>query len=510
MRRGQSTGEKYKVMVVDDDIGILDSVSILLNRKGYEYVGITNPLDAIDMIKKDDFDLLILDYIMEPLNGEQVVGKIREFNNELYILFLTGHKDLAPPLEALENFDIQGYCEKSDKFDQLTLFIESAIKAIAQKKVIKKFQDGLNKIIEALPKIYQLQPIDNILEEILIQLMPMVYSSNAFIIADDLVVISNRSDEDRKSIFKGIGSFNTDINTFMNNLSLELMGEIGTARDLNKTIESKNGVSIPLTVENGNNIGVIYIESNSYKEGIKLLEIYAKQAALSVNNAYMHSLVNIKNDELNTTYAELKKRYVDAIETLRLTVDAKDFYTRGHSDRVSYYAVKIGEYMNLPDSDIELLKVGGIFHDIGKIGTNDDILLKNAKLDDEEYMEIKKHPIKGSNILSAMSMFKEAVPLVKYHHERYDGRGYPFGLKGEEIPLLARIISVADAFDAMVSDRVYRTKLDIDKAIEQLNLGRNTQFDGKVVDCFLKILKDYDNIKEEIKDTYAQIEEQYV
>jgi putative nucleotidyltransferase with HDIG domain len=296
----------------------------------------------------------------------------------------------------------------------------------------------------------------------------------------------------------------------MNNLSLELMGEIGTARDLNKTVESKNGVSIPLTVENGNNIGVMYIESSSYKEGMKLLEIYAKQAALSINNAYMHSLVNIKNDELNTTYAELKKRYVDAIETLRLAVDAKDFYTRGHSDRVSYYAVKMGEYMNMPDSDIELLKIGGIFHDIGKIGTNDDILLKNSKLDDDEYMEIKKHPIKGANILSAMSMFKEAVPLVKYHHERYDGRGYPFGLKGEEIPLLARIISVADAFDAMVSDRVYRTKLDINKAIEQLNLGRNTQFDSKVVECFLKILKDYDKIKEEIKNTYAQIDEQYV
>lgn len=505
MRRGSRTEENYKVIIIDDDIGIIDSISILLRRKGYEYVGVTNPLDGIERLKKEHFDLVILDYIMEPINGDETVEEIRKFDKDVYILFLTGHKDLAPPLEALENFDIQGYCEKSDKFEQLTLFIESAIKAIAQKRTINKFKDGLNKIIEALPKIYQLQPIGNILEEILMQLMPLVYSSNAFIMADD---ISN--DENKKSIFKGIGIFNTDINTFMQNLSADFMDDIGKARNLNVTLETRDGLIIPLTIENNFNLGVIYIESNNYQEGMKLLEIYAKQAASAINNAYMHSIVNIKNDELNATYAELKKRYMDTIETLRLTVDAKDFYTRGHSDRVSYYATKIGEEMQLSEYEIELLKIGGVFHDIGKIGTNDDILLKNSRLDDNEYSEIKKHPIKGANILSAMSMFKEAVPLVKYHHERYDGRGYPEGLAGEDIPLLARIISVADAFDAMTSDRVYRTKMDLDRAKEQLIQGKNTQFDGKIVDIFLKCLEKYDIMKIELSDTYAKIPEMVV
>ena len=198
---------------------------------------------------------------------------------------------------------------------------------------------------------------------------------------------------------------------------------------------------------------------------------------------------------------------MDTIETLRLTVDAKDFYTRGHSDRVSYYATKIGEEMGLSNEEIELLKIGGVFHDIGKIGTNDDILLKNSRLDDNEYAEIKKHPIKGANILSAMSMFKEAVPLVKYHHERYDGRGYPEGLAGEEIPLLARIISVADAFDAMTSDRIYRTKMELERAIDQLVQGKNTQFDAKIVDIFLKCLENYDIMQSELADTYAKTPE---
>jgi len=198
---------------------------------------------------------------------------------------------------------------------------------------------------------------------------------------------------------------------------------------------------------------------------------------------------------------------MDAIETLRLTVDAKDYYTRGHSDRVAYYASKIGEKLGLSENEIDLLRIGGIFHDIGKIGTNDDILLKNARLDDNEYNEIKKHPLKGANILSAMSMFKEVVPLVLYHHERYDGRGYPHGLVGEEIPFLARIISVADAFDAMTSDRVYRTKMDLSQAIEQLEKGKNTQFDEKVVIAFIELLEDFGKMKEELLDTYApQIE----
>jgi len=505
MRRSAKTIEDtYRVIVVDDDIGILDSMSILIRRKNYEYVGVTNPLDAIELVKKEHFDLMILDYIMEPINGDKVIEEVRKFNDDLYILLLTGHKDLAPPLETMESFDIQCYCEKSDKFDQLILLIESAVKSISQRRTIEKFRDGLNKIIESVPKIYQLQPLENILEEILAQLMPLVYSFDAFILADN---IEDFSSSDKKSILRGIGKYSCDITSFMNSLSPEFMDMIGQARNMCKTIETDEGVIIPLIAENNNSLGVIYVESNKYEEGLTLLEIYSKQAASAINNAYMHSLINVKNDELVETYAELKKRYMDTIETLRLAVDAKDYYTRGHSDRVAYYAAKIGEAMRLPMSEIDLLRIGGIFHDIGKIGTNDDILLKNARLDDAEYNEIKKHPLKGANILSAMSMFKEVVPLVEYHHERIDGRGYPHGLKGEEIPFLARIISVADAFDAMTSDRVYRTKMDLSQAIEQLEKGKNTQFDEYIVEVFVKLLENFPKMKEELASTYApQIE----
>ena len=247
---------------------------------------------------------------------------------------------------------------------------------------------------------------------------------------------------------------------------------------------------------------MIYVEGSDIESGQKLLEIYAGQAASSINNAFLHSLVNIKNDELNRTYDQLRERYMDTIEALRMVVDAKDVYTRGHSDRVSYYAVKIGEMLGLSKEELEILRISGIFHDVGKISTANDILLKREALSAVEFEEIKKHPIKGAMILSAVSMFKEVVPVVKCHHERIDGTGYPEGLKGNEIPLLARIIAAADAFDAMMSDRTYRSKLNFSEAKSQLIQGAGTQFDAEIVNTFLKVLDNYDEICKEVAATF--------
>lgn len=482
----------YKIMVIDDEIGIVDFVTSMLRKSGYTVNGYINPLDGLTELKSSHYDLLILDYFMQPMHGDEVVEKIREYDKELYILLLTGHKDLAPPLSIIRALDIQAYCEKSDRLDQLLLLVESGIKSVSQMRMIKKFRDGLNSILGAVPKIYQLQPIGNILEEILIQILPLVNSHDAFILIDDLTEMGNAN----KSILKGIGKYNVSIEEFTEMLNPEFMESIGYARTIMSVVELGDGVIIPLVNEYRRAIGVLYINSIDIEEGLKLLEIYAGQAASSINNAFLHSLVNIKNEELNKTYDQLKTRYMDTIEALRLAVDARDVYTAGHSDRVAHYSVRIGEKLGLNSSDMEKLRIAGIFHDIGKIGTADDILLKHDKLDENEFNEIKKHPIKGALILSAVSMFNDVVPLVRHHHERIDGSGYPDGLKGNEIPILARIITVADAFDAMMSDRLYRTKLSLEEAKDQIKKGAGTQFDSEVVDAFLTILSNSPEILE--------------
>ncbi len=493
---------EYSIMIIDDEEGILDSISALLNRNGYACKGFTNPLDGLDEIKRNHYDLLILDYYMQPIHGETVVERIRETNSEMYILLLTGHKDLAPPISTIKSLDIQAYCEKSDRLDQLQLLIESGIKAISQMRTIKKFRDGLQSILGSVPKIYQLQPIGNILEEILIQLLPMVDSMDAFILVDDIPANETfRDDKNKKSIFKGIGMYNVNIEEFPELLGHELLEAIGRARTDMTVVKHPDGVIIPLGGEANIAIGAIYVGNIDADEDIKLLQIYARQAASSINNAFLHSLVNTKNEELNNTYAQLKVRYMDTIEVLRLAVDAKDEYTRGHSDRVAYYSTRIGEQMGLSSDELEQLRIAGIFHDIGKIGTADDILLKSYSLSEDEYAEVKQHPIKGAMILSAVSMFQDIVPIVRHHHEHYDGSGYPDGLKGEEIELFARIISVADAFDAMMSDRHYRKHLTLEQTKEQLIQGAGTQFDKQIVEDFLRMLYEDEELRANLLNT---------
>ena len=159
MRKGlqnleNNENKNYRIIAVDDEEGIIDSLSIFLKRSGYDFVGATNPEQAIEMVKNEHFDLMILDFIMTPIHGDQVVEEIRKFDKELYILLLTGHKDLAPPLDTIRRLDIQGYCEKSDKFDQLLLLIESGIKSIKQMNEIKKINNELSDTYEMLEKAY--------------------------------------------------------------------------------------------------------------------------------------------------------------------------------------------------------------------------------------------------------------------------------------------------------------------------------------------------------------------
>ena len=349
MRQSKLKSDKkpYRILAVDDDQGVIDSLSVFLTRVGYDLVGVTDPMTAIEKVKNEHFDLLLLDFIMFPIHGDQVVEEIRKFNKELYILLLTGHKDLAPPLETIRKLSIQGYCEKNDKFDQLLLLIESAVKSIEQMNIIKKI-----------------------------------------------------------------------------------------------------------------------------------------------------------NEELKESQEQLKTAYLESIQTLRYTVEAKDKYTRGHSDRVSEYSVLIGKYMNLPEEDLEILRIGGLFHDIGKIGIPDAILLKDSKLTDEEYSEIKNHPSIGKHILSNAKIFENIIPIVLHHHEKFNGNGYPEKLSGQNIPLHARIAAIADTFDAMTSKRSYRNALSLDVVREELINCSGTQFDPEILKVFLDILDNHYSDIQNIQNKY--------
>ena len=328
MRRSkQITENSISILTLDDDPIITSTIQAYFHRSGYQVDVENDPYAAIERIKKGSYDILLLDFLMSPICGDQVVEEIRKFNEDLYIILLTGHKSMAPPVKTIRQLDIQGYYEKDDKFDQLELMVESCVKSIRQMRQIREYQK------------------------------------------------------------------------------------------------------------------------------------------------------------------ELEKAYMQTIETLRFVVETRDKETRGHSERVSALAAAIAEEMGLPDKDVERIRIAGLFHDIGKVGVPDAVLLKPGKLTKEEFEEIKQHPVDGEKILASYAPFKEMLPIVRQHHERYNGSGYPDGLIGDEISLGARITAVADCFDAMISNRVYRKGLSFEVTMEQIVEGKETQFDGQIVEVLLRLIE---------------------
>lgn len=191
---------------------------------------------------------------------------------------------------------------------------------------------------------------------------------------------------------------------------------------------------------------------------------------------------------------EKNKQLLDSFITVMVTaLDARDAYTAGHSLRVATYSLEIGKRLRLPEEQLQKLYKYAILHDIGKIGIPDAVLLKDGRLTNEEFAWIKKHPVLGENILRQVQPIEEVkdlLPGIRSHHERIDGKGYPDGLQGEQIPLFGRIIAVADAFDAMTSDRTYRKGMNVEKAVSILLGGKGTQWDAEMVDHFVDYLKE--------------------
>ena len=188
-------------------------------------------------------------------------------------------------------------------------------------------------------------------------------------------------------------------------------------------------------------------------------------------------------------YVEMKEAHINTVAALTSAIDANDPYTHGHSYRVSRYALRVGRALGLPARDLEILEYGALLHDIGKIAIKHDILLKKERLTDQEFTSLKQHPSVGADIVENLKFLREAAVLVRYHHEQPNGGGYPEGLRGNDIPLGARIILVCDAFDAMTSDRPYRKGLPVAQVVAQIEKHRGEQFDAEIASVVLDLIR---------------------
>lgn len=326
-----------KILMIDDDVNIMDILSVMLKKYNCDVSMYTEPVSAIEELKSNHYDILILNFLMSPVNGDRIVELVREFNKEIYIILMSTHNDLAPSIDLMRKLDIQAYFQKSSRFDELIMLVQGGIKYIEQVKEIKAMGIQLDKYLIEFAKI----------------------------------------------------------------------------------------------------------------------------------------LLN--------------------------TISAKDHYTEEHSERVATLTILFSKYLNLDEKDIEDLRIAALFHDIGKIGITDNILLKDGKLTAEEYDTIKLHPVIGANIFSSTDIFKHLAPIILSHHERIDGTGYPNKLQDKDIPYLAKILAICDSFDAIVSKRPYKDKMPLEYGIEQLKQGSNAQFDKDLVKSFVKFIN---KNREEIDTIY--------
>ncbi len=233
----------------------------------------------------------------------------------------------------------------------------------------------------------------------------------------------------------------------------------------------------PLEIK-GNVLGLLGVLDNKEAVSEIKLEVFCalgSQAAVAIENASL--------------YKRLRDAFLHTAESLAAAIDSRDPYTGGHTRRVEYYSVRLADNLNLSKQEKEELRLAAIVHDIGKIGIDDAILRKGGALSEEEDLMMKSHPEIGARIMGFVKEMRNIIPGVRYHHERFDGKGYPEGLKGEEIPLYARIISIADAYDALTTDRPYKKGVDKDAALEEIEKDKGSRFDPFIVDTFYKIMK---------------------
>jgi putative nucleotidyltransferase with HDIG domain len=242
-------------------------------------------------------------------------------------------------------------------------------------------------------------------------------------------------------------------------------------------IEVPSALSVPLKLKE-KIIGVLNVKDkagscNFTDQDMEILTMLASLAAVAIENAELHN--------------NLEDLFVNSIRALANAIEARDPYTRGHSERVTEYSVKISEYIGIEIEEIKKIRYAALLHDIGKINIKEEILNKPGRLTDEEFKIMHKHPTMGAKIMEPVKEFKEMLPYMYHHHERYGAGGYPDGVRGEQIPLPARILAVADAFDAMTTDRPYRKALPLSVALDELQKNSGTQFDPKIVNVFLRI-----------------------
>jgi putative nucleotidyltransferase with HDIG domain len=510
--------EITKILFVDDEASILEIVNEYFQVRGYHVFTALNGKKALEILQQNKIDCCFTDINMPEMNGLELAEHIRKIDNSIPVVIMTGYPSLDRTIKTIKN-GVVDFLIKPLKLDQLELclgrvlrerkmFEENILlkKEIEHKQRIEKINTELTKKVEEL----------YILNKIMTNLTSISSSAEIFNIVVEMAKEITHADESQfylandavKIPFKVACSSSSSLT---NNTPDELKDE---PQAIEKLILEIISDEIPLLISDnqgarglpGNILSFMIVPLKIREKVFGVLTASVKQGATRFDERDLYYLSFMTH---NTAYAiENLALYENIYENLFSTLyafvktlEARDIYTQLHSDRVSKIATCIAKEMGCSSEELDIIAFAGRLHDIGKIGIRDDILLKPGKLTKDEFEVIKEHPTIGAAIIGQLGLWDNEQYIIKCHHERYDGKGYPSGLEKDKIPLLARILSVADAFDAMDSDRAYRKKVDMQEIITVIQNGAGTQFDPNVVDVFCNLFREGKIMNDQIDST---------
>jgi len=482
-------GLSKSILIVDDYPPTRQLLNDALNQAGYYGISEAgNGREALDKFDQSHFDLVISDVMMPCMGGMELLNRLREISPYTSVIMITAHPAVELTVSAMKNGAVD-FLKKPCNIDDLLFKVHNCLSEQTLLGEIKPKTD-----------IAEIQIKDKTKE---LSVQGYIYDSFENIEGDnehifkkivDLSLNVVEGEECSLLLFDEEGGvFHPKVIKSHDYEAYELRTIPALKQILHEVVAKKEALMIhasehpeispslicaPLMIRN-NVFGILCIRKKIDREPFTAKDLHyivslTKRASLNLENKIL--------------YESVYNNVLDTFKSIIASVQARDNYTEEHCFRVTKMSVKIAEAVGCTEREIESLKIAGMLHDVGKIAIPDNVLLKPDRLTLEEFNIIKTHPEIGERILRPVLLFDEERHIILHHHERWDGKGYPEGLAGPDIPLLSRIIAVADSFDAMTNNRPYRQAMSADAAVSELKKNRNTQFDGQIVDVFLKII----------------------
>lgn len=498
------------ICIIDDELIICKLLEDVFKAKGYSVVYKNAGEEGFALVRDNAFDLVMLDLKMPDSDGIEILRRIKEIKPDAVVIVMTGYPSFETVQESLR-LGAYDYVSKPFDINEIQFVAKRALEYrslhTANTRLLEELGEHnqkLESLVRARTKelsvLYQVgreislslnldKTLHNIIDRVC-QAMDTEICSILLLdkMRQELTIKAARGlpDEVIRSAVVKVGEsvsglvVHSKAALFVEDIAQDARFS-GLAHEQYYT---KSFISAPLIIKE-EVIGVINVNNKRSRQSFSrddfsLLKGIADQAAVALENASL--------------YTSLKETYFATVTALISALDAKDHYTKAHSDNVGKYAVAIGRRLMFSTPQLDELHMACQLHDLGKIGIHDHILTKPGKLDAQEWDEMKQHSLKSAQILRPLLFLGNAVSFIEQHHERFDGTGYPYGLKGDAITLGARIIAVADSFDAMTSKRPYGKVFSKNEAVAELVRNKGAQFDPKVVDAFEQVLEDTPDI----------------